>query len=674
MKWRGILLPLLIGISSFLLFLFFQTTGIYGGDSGDLVTAAATFGVPHPPGFPLYTFLGWLLTRLPFFTPAWSVGLLSSLPHALTLVFVFFIVHRLTKDGIAALFSCAVLAGNYLFFLYSVTPEVFGLLDVFIVLLIYLLMGWGETGRTGYLYLAAVIFGFALGHHQLILFLVPAGAYFIGKQRNALQKKKNKPNTVSFIKLLGFIILGLTPYLYVMIAAHGDSIINWDRPTSLPRLLHLILRLDYGTFVTNNSYGVLLVNRMLQLVAYAKFILTDMTSVGIALVLCGLYWLYRNQRVIGYWLSFSLITIGPAFFFYAGYPLANNFTLGTYERFLLPSYVLLSIIVGFGLVQLQHIVGRLCDRFTTPAHGRTIVYLVVIVFFAYPLTMLSITVWRFWGIGQDRTADNLGVDILATTTPQSLILLNRDTPLFITQYVRYAALVRPDTIVLHISLLGMAPYLETIGRVFPEVHVPALSDAQFVETFVVQNYQKFPLYTIAPFVLSEGWFWVPEGLLYRLYERNNLPNINAFIARNKVLWQSYHDPNGGILSRYDHLMLSDVRSVYAKGKIAEGNVFMKAGRYAEAKEAFVSAVSYKSDAFNEEAYTLLGLVELYNTHCDAARDAFRQARQHAIVPEKEVFLYEASAEKMCGAPGGVIDALYQQYRKRRELGDIPLAR
>ncbi len=43
--------------------LSYQSRQIVGGDSGDLITAAYLFGVPHPPGYPLYTFLGWLTTK-----------------------------------------------------------------------------------------------------------------------------------------------------------------------------------------------------------------------------------------------------------------------------------------------------------------------------------------------------------------------------------------------------------------------------------------------------------------------------------------------------------------------------------------------------------------------------------------------------------------------------------
>ena len=37
---------------------------IYVGDSGELVAAVATLGIPHPPGYPLYVLLGKLWTLL----------------------------------------------------------------------------------------------------------------------------------------------------------------------------------------------------------------------------------------------------------------------------------------------------------------------------------------------------------------------------------------------------------------------------------------------------------------------------------------------------------------------------------------------------------------------------------------------------------------------------------
>jgi hypothetical protein len=48
-------------------------------DSGELITGAATFGVPHPPGYPLWTMSGFLFAHLiPFGNVAWRVNLESA--------------------------------------------------------------------------------------------------------------------------------------------------------------------------------------------------------------------------------------------------------------------------------------------------------------------------------------------------------------------------------------------------------------------------------------------------------------------------------------------------------------------------------------------------------------------------------------------------------------------
>ena len=54
-------------------------------DSGELATAAANLGVPHPPGYPFWTFCSWLfckafgwVTYMGHPTPAWCVSLCSA--------------------------------------------------------------------------------------------------------------------------------------------------------------------------------------------------------------------------------------------------------------------------------------------------------------------------------------------------------------------------------------------------------------------------------------------------------------------------------------------------------------------------------------------------------------------------------------------------------------------
>ena len=84
-----------------LLYVLMQTTSIYGGDSGELVSAAYTLGIPHPPGYPLYALLGALFSHgIPFGTVAWRMGFLSSIPMAFSVFFVWKTVYLLTKGGL----------------------------------------------------------------------------------------------------------------------------------------------------------------------------------------------------------------------------------------------------------------------------------------------------------------------------------------------------------------------------------------------------------------------------------------------------------------------------------------------------------------------------------------------------------------------------------------------
>src|SRR4051794_30616936 len=50
-----------------------------GADSGDLVAAAFVAGIPHPPGYPLYTLIASLFARIPSMEPAQGVAIFSAL-------------------------------------------------------------------------------------------------------------------------------------------------------------------------------------------------------------------------------------------------------------------------------------------------------------------------------------------------------------------------------------------------------------------------------------------------------------------------------------------------------------------------------------------------------------------------------------------------------------------
>src|SRR5688572_250551 len=63
-----------------------------GGDGGDLITAAATGGIAHPTGYPLYLLLARLFQLLPVGTLAFRTNLMSAVVTALAAGLVYLIV------------------------------------------------------------------------------------------------------------------------------------------------------------------------------------------------------------------------------------------------------------------------------------------------------------------------------------------------------------------------------------------------------------------------------------------------------------------------------------------------------------------------------------------------------------------------------------------------------
>ncbi len=644
-----------IAAVSFVLFLLFQAQGIGAGDSGDLVTAGATFGVAHPPGYPLFSFLGWILNHLPIATPAWRFGLLSSVSHAVVVGLLWQAIYRFTGRRDSATFGALVLVGNYLFFLYAITPEVFALLDVFLMVLIGLVWLFIETRRTPFFYLACLTLGLALTHHHLILFTIPAIFAALFRAKRGLFAR------VSGFRAIGFFAAGLVPYLYVPWAARGMSIINWDHADTISNFIRLVTRADYGTFLSGGGIGTYPVHRFLAIKAFVDYLLVDFRFVGIVLFIFGCVWLMRQKTSLKILLPLSFLFLGPFFFFYASFPLSNRFALGTYERFLLPSYLMVVFLIGIGHARFVEFASLHIGKLTPNIPKSMLGAALSVVLFLYPLSMAGVTLWRFWGIRTDTTAEHLAQDILLDVPEGSVVTLSKDTPLFTTQYTRYALNYRPDVYVIHGSFLPSSAYRDTLRKVFPQLTVPT-EDKTALSDFLTTNAQTRPVFANVMYPVSGGWYWIPHGLLFQLMN-TNLPSIAQTRQKNMQLWERMHHPDDGILSRYNHLMLSDIRDTYTGGRIEFGKFLLRANLPAEAMQQFAAAIEAGGDTELVEAYMYKGISHSFISQCTEALDAFEQARMHGLAENTKLLLFEGFTYRDCvGDPSraGELFAAYEQ--------------
>ena len=160
-------------------------------DSGELAVASDYAGVPHPPGYPVWTIYTWLFTVLiPVSNIAWRVGLSSAVAGAFSCGLVALLVSRgsaMLTEGIqefkgfdpkwqrwvnlVAGFAAGMMMGfNGFMWSQAVIVEVytFSVLS-FVGVLCYLLRWIYAPHQRRYLYYAAFLFGICLNNHQTLI-------------------------------------------------------------------------------------------------------------------------------------------------------------------------------------------------------------------------------------------------------------------------------------------------------------------------------------------------------------------------------------------------------------------------------------------------------------------------------------------------------------------------
>ncbi|MFN8569171.1 MAG: DUF2723 domain-containing protein [Kouleothrix sp.] len=118
-----------------------------GSDSGDLVTAAATLGVPHPSGYPTYVLLARLFQLIPLGDLAYRTTLLSAAAAVLAALGVYAITRALLAGDLPGWLAAATAAGAALalgltpvLWGQAVVAEVYALNALFAALALWLLL------------------------------------------------------------------------------------------------------------------------------------------------------------------------------------------------------------------------------------------------------------------------------------------------------------------------------------------------------------------------------------------------------------------------------------------------------------------------------------------------------------------------------------------------------
>jgi hypothetical protein len=565
--------------------LYFVTAArdIVVGDSPELTMAAATLGVAHPPGYPLFTMLGHLFSLVPLGPIPFRVNLLSAVSHALTVGIVFLTAFRLSQARLASAMGALVLALNPLFWSWSLVAEVFPLNNLLASLLIYLLVTWSEKPeQTGPLLAAFFVGGLAITNHQTIVLLAPAIFFLFWRRRAVLFRPRN------LALCLTSFLFGLLPYGYVPWAAARHPAYNWGRVSSLGDLFALITRQNYGTLhlAGTSHQGGSAVDRVVALcVSFGPLM-------G-SLALLGLVYSYRRRRWYFWFALLAFTCAGPLFAIITNLNLASTpQTIFVLERFFLLPMVIAAPLCALGIVAAAELISAYAPKLR---RGRSPVVIgaVAIVLFVGLLTN-----YRRTNQSQNHVARTYAEDVFATIEPGTILLVTGDGLSLPLLYLNVVERTRPDVTLILPLLLPGDWYVRQLRERYPGLVIPfeqydgqrnnlkALVDANPGRPVAIIG-------TLRDNSLDlDHWAYL-YGLVNLLEPRSKRIMLSQMVNDTEELMQRYRPPPAPSIKSKS--FESEILSLYAHPAWRIGDVYQSGGQITEARAWYQRALALDPD-------------------------------------------------------------------------------
>jgi hypothetical protein len=630
-------------------------------DSGELIVAAQSLGVAHPPGFPLHVMLAHLASLVPIGNVAVRVNFASAIFAALGAAMLTLVVaevlivgsklaalqrvrkklgrkgkaqspeaisRALSDDSVANswhVFAPSVSAGLLFAFSrtlwsYATIAEVYALNALLILVVFFLMLRWrrrileaqnstgGKADRL--LYVAAIVFGLALGvHHVTVALILPALAVLV--YRTAGPKFfTSKRLLYAALFSIGALV---AVYSYLPFAAAHRPIMNWGDPRSLHGIWAHITGKQYQLFL---SFSPSIMGE--QLPQFGKFLFREFSAPWLPLALIvaisGFIAAFKRDRTIFFVL---LLVVAADLAYTLNYDISED-----KDAYYLPVFIAIAVAAGFGFHSFLQFV---LPKQSLKASGLFIVGLGLMI---VPALALAGN-WPFNNRSQYFVAQDYVENIQSTIEPNGLLLTldwQVASPMLYTREVEQR---RRDVKAVDIQLLRRSWYFDYLKRAYPGLtersrdkietyladlkqweddrqsftNSPALTQRivsefqEMVRSFVTKELQIAPVYVTAELVLmTEGedkeliqWLATnyqpfPRGLVFQL------ANDSEFHDPGEVHLQMRGLTDGTIRFEADDVVNQKILPRYTTMLLNRGRYFAHYDRQERAMDAFRQAL------------------------------------------------------------------------------------
>jgi len=447
-------------------------------DSLELQLALPAFAIVHPTGYPLYTLLGWLVTKtLPFGDAAFRVNLFSALAASGAVALLYAVARRLggSRSLIPAFAAALLLAVSPVWWSQATIAEVYALQGLLTLLVVYTLLRWDAAPKGGerdkWLALAGLSIGLGLAHHRLTLLLLPAALVFV---------LWSEPDLIRHPRQwLEPLLAMLAPLLLYAILPLRASIGSLDGSYAEIGFWGWVLGGGYSAFLRENPFGI-----ERTIFDLLELLVQQYGWLGIVVAAIGLpIWRKRPRQFV----FLLLIALTNLLF-------ANGYLVADIEVFLIPLFLIWALFIAAGLTVVWERIANIQYLLSIILACIFLLWPAYLALQRLPEQDRSAPPARAWGV------HDYGRDMLASVVPDGTVvgILGEMTLL---RYFQETAGVRPD--------------VKTIAADRDDERLAAI--AAGVE-------KARPTYTTRPVAgLAEQFSLSAEGPLVRVWPAGGIP-------------------------------------------------------------------------------------------------------------------------------------------------------
>lgn len=453
----------------------------YGADGGDLITAAATNGVAHPSGYPVYLLLARVFQMLPIGTLAFRTNLMSAFAAVCAALLVYALVDMSllhfngSRNWLASLASAYAFGLSPLFWSQAVITEVYTLHALFTAAILFLSADHVSFhfSRKYQDALLGLIFGLAMGNHITTILLFPVLLFSLVEYKPVTTKPIYSPanrqvDVHAISRRLLWLCVGLLAYIILPLRAMSKPPVNWGNPINPINFWQLVS----GNLYQDRLFGLTFSTLVGQIRPAADFLLDQFGLVGLVIGLIGLIVFSKSFRMYQNTLwTFAAYTLFALIYFSK-----DSFL------YLIPAFLCFAVWIGIGLAGLMNQAARFSK-----------LRLAIGVLFILYISLLAGKHWPGVDASHDTRAEDFGKEVLAKIPANAIVFAKGDEAVLALWYFHYALHQRPDIVLVAPELLQNVWYQDTLRNNYPGLNLPD-DFFMFAEVVAASNPERITCY------------------------------------------------------------------------------------------------------------------------------------------------------------------------------------